>query len=474
NLLAQQPCLKQLKDVPPPASMDINKEACKRYVVSKMACYICVGKDRKEGACYTCNTKKVSCNLVLKGKGKVQDLAGAPGNKGICKGKGKVILPPYIANMDKEYEEDEEEEGEDEEEVVEVLPPHSIIPMDPHLAPHWPSAPGVQSTSDQQQPAPRRLAPRNSAPGPSTDPLLHAALSPTQHHVPLPSPPPFGGVQPNQGWYQQMVDYVAEHVLGDGFHDNVNQRIVNLEQSTQEGFARIGVRLKAIQGRADTTTHRINNLERRLMELEAILSAPPMVPSPPAPIIFVSPDLSPAPCSEDEAGTNKSLAKVSMTKEEVSDAKHDDHPTRPMTGTDGQVQDDEDETRASDTKVKVSDAEVDAPGASRAPQLATPGLVPIADVGTVVMESEMVAEGIQVEHRMAETIPDSAVAAGSVVAGGASGEKVVETSIAVATAAAAATSPSGTDIVGPPPSIACPLIMLISKAQHCQASQDRM
>ncbi|KAG6905311.1 hypothetical protein DXG01_003548, partial [Tephrocybe rancida] len=106
---------KQLKDVPPPASIDINKEACKRCVANKTTCYIHLLKDGKEGACHTCNAKEESCNLVLKGKGKVQDQAGAPGNKGVCKGKGKVMSLAYVVDTDEEYEEDEDE-SEDKDE----------------------------------------------------------------------------------------------------------------------------------------------------------------------------------------------------------------------------------------------------------------------------------------------------------------------------------------------------------------------
>ncbi|KAG6912793.1 hypothetical protein DXG01_012115, partial [Tephrocybe rancida] len=159
---------------------------------------------------------------------------------------------------------------------------------------------------------------RAATPGPSNDLLLCAALSPTQHRVSSATPPPSGGVQPNQGWYEQMVDYVAEvntqnrneqgrldglikglgkHAHGDGIHEDVNRRIANLEQLTREGFARIGERLKAIQDHADTTTHRVNDMEQRLTELEAIPLAPPMVPSPPH-IIFIPSDSSPTPESD--------------------------------------------------------------------------------------------------------------------------------------------------------------------------------
>ncbi|KAG6905074.1 hypothetical protein DXG01_005264 [Tephrocybe rancida] len=63
---------KQGKDGPPPPCMDINEVPCKRCVKNNKMCYIRVGKDRKEGACYACNAK-VSCNLALKRKGKVQE-----------------------------------------------------------------------------------------------------------------------------------------------------------------------------------------------------------------------------------------------------------------------------------------------------------------------------------------------------------------------------------------------------------------
>ncbi|KAG6912447.1 hypothetical protein DXG01_014485, partial [Tephrocybe rancida] len=141
--------LKQGKDGPPPPPMDINKVPCKRCVKSKKTCYIRIGKDGREGTCYACNAQKVSCNLVLKGKGKVQEQPGAPSNKAARKGKGKVVSPAYV--------EDTEEEEEDKVEVVEVAPVRNIIPLDPQLAlrrpsalaAHWPSALAVQSSSDQ-------------------------------------------------------------------------------------------------------------------------------------------------------------------------------------------------------------------------------------------------------------------------------------------------------------------------------------
>ncbi|KAG6914837.1 hypothetical protein DXG01_015043 [Tephrocybe rancida] len=353
-----QHCPKQGKDGPPPPHMDINKEPCKRCMKKKMY-YIHIGKDGKEGACYACNTKKVSCHLVLKGKGKVQD------NKAAHKGKGKVVLPAYV--VDTKEEDKQDKEDKDKVEVVKVAPVHSIIPLDPQLAPRWPSAPAAhqpsapaaQSSGDQCRLGPQCSAGRAVTLGPSNDPLLS-------------TPPPSGGVQPNQGWYQQMVDYVAEvnaqnsdkqgrldglikglgkHAHGDGIREDVNRRIANLEQSTREGFARIGERLKAIWDCADTTTHCVNDMERRLTELEAIPSAPPV------------------------------------------------------------PQDDRDETRESDTKVKVSNVEDEVPGA---PQLATPGSAPAAQAVTIVMEPEIVSEGIWVEQLKAEANTDTSIVAKSI------------------------------------------------------------
>ncbi|KAG6905863.1 hypothetical protein DXG01_017253 [Tephrocybe rancida] len=119
--------------------------------------------------------------------------------------KQKVISPAYVADLD------DDDEGDDEDnKLVEAVPPWTIIPQDPQPVPCWLSGPAPQSSGECSRPVPCHLAPRNATPGPSDDPLLHAALSPSQRLVPSPSPPPYGGVQPNQGWYQQMVDYVAE------------------------------------------------------------------------------------------------------------------------------------------------------------------------------------------------------------------------------------------------------------------------
>ncbi|KAG6905375.1 hypothetical protein DXG01_003166 [Tephrocybe rancida] len=125
---------KQGKDGPPPPPMDINEEPCKRCVKNKKMCYICIQKDGKEGACYACNAKKVSCNL---------ERPGTPSNKAACKGKGKVVLLAYVADTeeeDEDKEQDKDEEDEDEVEVVEVALVHHIIPLDPQPTPHWPSA----------------------------------------------------------------------------------------------------------------------------------------------------------------------------------------------------------------------------------------------------------------------------------------------------------------------------------------------
>ncbi|KAG6914536.1 hypothetical protein DXG01_016740 [Tephrocybe rancida] len=246
--------LKQGKDGPPPPPMDINKVPCKRCVKSKKTCYIRIGKDGREGACYACNAQKVSCNLALKGKGKVQEQPGAPSNKATHKGKGKVVSPAYVEDTeeeDKEEEQDKEEqdeqdedkEDEDEVEVVEVALVCNIIPLDPQPALRRPSALAARSSGDQRRPAPRHSAPRAATLGPSNDPLLRTALSPMQCWVSSATPPPSGGVQPNQGWYQQMVDYIAEvnaqncdeqgrldglikglgkHAHGDGIREDMN------------------------------------------------------------------------------------------------------------------------------------------------------------------------------------------------------------------------------------------------------------
>ncbi|KAG6914537.1 hypothetical protein DXG01_016741 [Tephrocybe rancida] len=131
-----------------------------------------------------------------------------------------------------------------------------------------------------------------------------------------------------------------------------------------------------------------------------------MVPSPPH-IIFVSSDSSPTPESD------ASLAEVLMTEDDGTDTEDDAHPTteRKLMDIDKQPQDDGDKTRVSDTKVKVSDAEDEVPGA---PQLATPGSAPAAQVVTIVAESDNVSKGIRVEQLEAEANTDSGIVAKSV------------------------------------------------------------
>ncbi|KAG6904605.1 hypothetical protein DXG01_008675 [Tephrocybe rancida] len=81
---------KQAKGIPSFDEMPINPEPCKGCVTHGMTCYRCVGKDGKEGACFNCNQKKVSCNLALKSKLKPQEQHS---NKGPRKGKQKVVSP---------------------------------------------------------------------------------------------------------------------------------------------------------------------------------------------------------------------------------------------------------------------------------------------------------------------------------------------------------------------------------------------
>ncbi|KAG6904624.1 hypothetical protein DXG01_008558, partial [Tephrocybe rancida] len=106
-LLKPPQCPKQAKGVPSFDEMPINPEPCKRCVTHGMTCYRRVGKDSKEGACFNCNQKKVSCNLALK---------------------------VYVADSD------DDDKGDDEDdELVEAVPPWTIIPQDPQPAPRQPS-----------------------------------------------------------------------------------------------------------------------------------------------------------------------------------------------------------------------------------------------------------------------------------------------------------------------------------------------
>ncbi|KAG6904857.1 hypothetical protein DXG01_006686 [Tephrocybe rancida] len=284
-----------------------------------------------------------------------------------------------------------------------------------------------------------------------------------QHRVLSAIPLPSGGVQPNQGWYQQMVDYVAEmnaqnrdeqgrldglikglgkHAHGDGIRKDLNRRIANLEQSTREGFARIGERLKAIWDRADATTCDDMLHQPHGTKADGTQGCPLGTPNgaitSPHHICFIR--LKPAPQSD------ASLAQVSMTKDDGTDTKDDAHTTteRPLTDIGKQPQDDGDETRAPDTEVKVSDAEDEVPGA---PQFATPGSAPAAQVVTIVTEPENISKGIWVEQLKAEANTDSGVMAKSISTEGKSREAVAKASIADVTAA-------GKDAAGPPPSIA--------------------
>ncbi|KAG6905586.1 hypothetical protein DXG01_001813 [Tephrocybe rancida] len=139
-----------------------------------------------------------------------------------------------------------------------------------------------------------------------------------------------------------------------------------------------------------------------------------------------------------------SLAEVSMTEDNGTDAEDDTHPTteHPLTDINKWPQDDGDKTRASDTEVKVSNAVDEVPGA---PQLATPGSAPAAQVVTIIVEPENISEGIWVEQLEANT--NSGVMAKSISTEGQSGKAVAKASIADVTAA-------GKDAAGPPPSIA--------------------
>ncbi|KAG6905775.1 hypothetical protein DXG01_000794 [Tephrocybe rancida] len=366
---------KQVKGVPSFDEMLINLEPCERCVIQGMTCYRHMGKDGKEGACFNCNQKKVSCNLALKGKLKPQDQHS---NKASQKGKQKVeactsraitwrngsdrigldvyqvVSPVYVAELDDDHEVDDN----DDDKLVEVAPPGRSFPR-------IPSRHHVGRLAQHQ--------------GPSNDPLLRTALSLSQCLVLSPSPPPYGGVQPNQGWYQQMVDYVSEvnaqnwdkqgrldglikaltkHAHGDVIREDVNRRVANLEQLTQEGFARTGECLKAIWDHADATTRRVSKLEQRVTELEAVPSAPPMVPLPPSPIIFVSTESSPHPQSKDDAGTEGSIAEVSVSEDE-NDTEHESQSAsdKPMDNLEDGKADAEDDNRDSDSEVRVSDAE---------------------------------------------------------------------------------------------------------------------
>ncbi|KAG6905374.1 hypothetical protein DXG01_003165 [Tephrocybe rancida] len=141
-----------------------------------------------------------------------------------------------------------------------------------------------------------------------------------------------------------------------------------------------------------------------------------------------------------------------MTEDNGTNTEDNAHPTteHPLTDIDKRPQDDGDKTRASNTKVKVSNVEDEVP---EAPQLATPGSAPAAQAVTIVVEPENINEGIWVEQLEAEANTDSSV---MVKSGGTEFQKSVSTEgpsgKAIAEASIADVTTAGKDAAGPPPS----------------------